>query len=100
MDSSKETTIRGNDPIDRAVPTVARSRTLGRGVRNSLLTAHIMVSVGLFGDSAGFLAVAVRRSTSDDPALVASAHQVLRMFALVFGIPSASRPFSPASLSG
>jgi hypothetical protein len=46
-----------------------------------------MVSVGLLGDSAGFLAVAVRRSISDDPALITSAHQLLGMFAFVFGIP-------------
>jgi len=45
------------------------------------------VSVGLLGDSAGFLAVAIRRSVSDDPALVASTHEILGMFALLFGIP-------------
>src|SRR5262245_19869653 len=66
---------------------VSSGRMLGRVSRNSLLTVHIMVSVGLLGDSAGFLAVAVRRSISYDPALITSAHQLLRMFALVFGIP-------------
>jgi hypothetical protein len=45
------------------------------------------VSVGLLGDSAGFLAVAIRRSLSSDPALVESSHQLLGMFALYFGIP-------------
>jgi hypothetical protein len=32
-------------------------RYLARRARNALLTAHIMISVGLLGDSAGFLAV-------------------------------------------
>jgi hypothetical protein len=35
-------------------------RYLSRRARNALLTAHIMISVGLLGDSAGFLAVAIR----------------------------------------
>jgi hypothetical protein len=48
---------------------------------------HIVVSVGLLGDSAGFLAVAIRRAISDDPAMVESAHELLGMFALAFGIP-------------
>jgi hypothetical protein len=59
----------------------------GRRTRNVVLTIHIVVSVGLLGDSAGFLAVAVRRSLSDDPASVESAHEILGMFALFFGIP-------------
>ena len=52
-----------------------------------MLTIHIVVSVGLLGDSAGFLAVAIRRATSDDPAFVDAAHDLLGMFALLFGIP-------------
>lgn len=60
---------------------------LGRRSRNALLTAHIVVSVGLLGDSAGFLAVAIRRAVSDDAALVESSHDILGMFALFFGIP-------------
>lgn len=59
----------------------------GRRTRNVVLTIHIVVSVGLLGDSAGFLAVAMRRSVSDDPAMVSAAHDLLGMFALVFGIP-------------
>jgi len=35
-------------------------RYLSRRVRNVLLTAHVIVSVGLLGDSAGFLAVSIR----------------------------------------
>jgi len=56
-------------------------------VRRSVLTAHIVASVGLLGDSAGFLAVAVRAATTDDPALAASSYELLEMFSIVFGIP-------------
>ena len=38
-------------------------------VRHAVLTAHIVFSVALLGDSAGFLAVAIRTSTLDDPDL-------------------------------
>jgi hypothetical protein len=41
----------------------------------------------LLGDSAGFLAVAIRTSTIDDPALVRDSLKTLNMFSLVFGIP-------------
>jgi hypothetical protein len=51
------------------------------------LTTHIIVSVGLLGDSAGYLAVAVRGATSSDPVVATSAYQMLRMFAFVFGVP-------------
>ena len=52
-----------------------------------MLTAHIVVSVALLGDSAGFLAVAIRRATSDNPAVVEASHELLGMFTLFFGIP-------------
>ena len=55
--------------------------------RNSILTFHIAVSVGLLGDSAGFLAVAIRAAASSDPAAVLEQARVLNMFAMVFGIP-------------
>jgi len=64
-----------------------RRRRLGRRTLLTLLTAHIIVSVGLLGDSAGFLAVAIRRATSDNPAVIEASHELLGMFALVFGIP-------------
>jgi hypothetical protein len=67
-------------------PTSAGWR-LGRRARNTLLTIHIVVSVGLLGDSAGFLAVAIRRGVSDDPAFVDVSHDLLGTFALAFGIP-------------
>ncbi len=56
-------------------------------VRHALLTVHIIVAVGLLGDSAGFLAVAVRASRLDDPAAVIESIRVLNMFSVVFGIP-------------
>jgi hypothetical protein len=46
-----------------------------------------MVSVGLLGDSAGFLAVALRAARTVDPAAVLEQIRVLNMFAMVFGIP-------------
>ena len=61
--------------------------SLSRPARNALLTAHIVFSVALLGDSAGYLAVAIRTSTLDDPALVHDSVKTLNMFSLVFGIP-------------
>lgn len=62
-------------------------RTLSRFTRRSVLTAHIIVSVGLLGDSAGFLAVAVRSATTEDRQLASAGWEVLQMFSVVFGIP-------------
>jgi hypothetical protein len=56
-------------------------------VRQTLLAAHIMISVGLLGDSAGFLAVAIRASRITDPSARAQWIEVLNMFSVVFGIP-------------
>ena len=56
-------------------------------VRRSVLTVHIISSVGLLGDSAGFLAVAIRAASTDDAALASSAYELLEMFSIVFGIP-------------
>ena len=53
----------------------------------ALLTAHIVCAVGLLGDSAGFLAVAIRRMGSHDAGFREATHELLAMFALVFGIP-------------
>jgi hypothetical protein len=61
--------------------------TLPRRARQALLTAHIVMAVALLGDSAGYLAVAIRTSTLDDPALVHDSLKTLNMFSLVFGIP-------------
>jgi hypothetical protein len=62
-------------------------RVLPRGARHTLVTAHVMVSVGLLGDTAGFLAIAVRLASTDDPAARAELLHVLNMFATFFGIP-------------
>src|SRR5690348_17330424 len=45
------------------------------------------MSVGLLGDSAGFLAVALRAATTSDPAAARELINVLKMFSVVFGIP-------------
>jgi hypothetical protein len=55
--------------------------------RHALLTAHIMMSVGLLGDSGGFLAVAIRLSRTNDPAARLELLKLLNMFSLGFGIP-------------
>ena len=68
-------------------PDTATRRRFGRRTRNIVLTIHIVVSVGLLGDSAGFLAIAIRRAASDDPAFVDASHDLLGTFALFFGIP-------------
>jgi hypothetical protein len=60
---------------------------LSQRARLALLTAHIIISVGLLGDSAGFLAVAMRISMSDDPRTISELVSLLNMFSLVFGIP-------------
>src|SRR3954447_11962931 len=56
-------------------------------VRNAVLTLHIALSVGLLGDSAGYLAVALRTSTLGNPMLVHDSLKTLNMFSLAFGIP-------------
>jgi len=56
-------------------------------VRLTILTLHIMMSVGLLGDSAGFLAVAIRAAHSPDREAVVQLVGTLNMFSLVFGIP-------------
>ncbi len=62
-------------------------RFLPLRARHALLTAHIMMSVGLLGDSAGFLAVAIRLSSTADAITRLELLNVLNMFSLVFGIP-------------
>lgn len=55
--------------------------------RRVVLTAHIVASVGLLGDVAGFLAVAIRATLTDDPGLADASYEILGMFSVVFGIP-------------
>lgn len=66
---------------------VVNGRILPAFWRRLVLTTHIIVSVGLLGDSAGYLAVAVRAASTSDPALARASYQTLEMFAFVFGIP-------------
>jgi len=73
--------------VSETLPNGGARRRFGRRTRNVVLTVHIVVSVGLLGDSAGFLAVAIRRAMSDDPAFVDASHDLLGTFALFFGIP-------------
>jgi hypothetical protein len=58
-----------------------------------VLTAHIATSVGLLGDSAGFLAVSIRAATTNDPDVATNSVEVLEMFSLILG-----RPLSFAAL--
>ncbi len=73
-------------PTKASVPAKPRW-PMSPSVRRSVLTAHIVASVGLLGDSAGFLAVAVRAAGTDDPALASSSYELLEMFSIFFGIP-------------
>lgn len=61
--------------------------TLSRTSLKAVLTLHIIVSVGLLGDSAGYLAVAIFGSAATDPAMAEASYRMLRMFSFVFGIP-------------
>lgn len=56
-------------------------------LRRTVLTVHIVVSVGLLGDVAAVLAVNVRAATTGDPALAAASYELLQMFTVLFGIP-------------
>ena len=49
-------------------------RRLSPRARRIVLTAHIVASVGLLGDVAGFLAIATRAATTPDPALEAASY--------------------------
>ncbi|MGH2742049.1 MAG: DUF2269 family protein [Thermoleophilaceae bacterium] len=62
-------------------------RQLSPRARRTLLSAHILVSVGLFGDVAGFLAVAIRAAGTEDPEVARASYDILAMFSTFFGIP-------------
>ena len=62
-------------------------RRLSPRLRRSVLTAHIIASVGLLGDVAAVLAINVRAATTGDPALAASSYELLELFSVLFGIP-------------
>jgi hypothetical protein len=75
-----------SSPISGTLPVSPR-RYLSRGARNALLTVHIALSVGLLGDTAGFLAVAIRAANTTDTATSMELMNVLKLFGLGFGIP-------------
>jgi hypothetical protein len=62
-------------------------RRLSQRMRRAVLTAHIIVSVGLLGDCAAVLAINIRAATTGDPGLAAASYELLDMFSFVFGIP-------------
>jgi hypothetical protein len=62
-------------------------RRLSPRTRRIVLTAHIVASVGLLGDVAGFLAIAIRAASTADPGLESASYELLSMFGMVFGIP-------------
>jgi hypothetical protein len=62
-------------------------RGFSRRGRLTWLTVHIVASVGLLGDSAGFLAVAIRAAKTSGDAAFLELIRVLSMFAWVFGVP-------------
>src|SRR5690606_37286481 len=73
--------------MNRPASSAASPRFLSRGWRNTLLTAHIIFSVSLLGDSAGFLAVSLRASTLSGVEAMRESVNILEMFSHVFGIP-------------
>jgi len=73
--------------VTSATPQSTPRFRLSPRARRAVLTVHIAASVGLLGDSAGFLAVALRGATTGDPELAAACWQLLEMFGFVFGIP-------------
>ena len=48
---------------------------------------RLVVAVGLLGDVAGFLAIAIRAAATPDPVRAAALYDVLSMFGMIFGIP-------------
>src|SRR5262245_36344811 len=68
--------------------SIGQSRpALSPFLRKLVLTIHIIVSVALLGDSAGYLAIAIRGAISSDPLIANASYLTLPMLAFVFGIP-------------
>jgi membrane-bound metal-dependent hydrolase YbcI (DUF457 family) len=53
----------------------------------ALLTIHLVVSIALIGDSAGYLAIAIRAQGIVDSAAARVPYEILHMLAFVFGVP-------------
>jgi len=66
-------------------PTERRA-TMSRRKRNTLLTAHIAVSVALLGDGLALGAITIK-AMNDDPAGARVSYEIMSMFSLSFGIP-------------
>jgi hypothetical protein len=65
---------------DRATPVPDQAE--GQAVAAHRAHRHLR---RLLGDSAGFMAVSIRASGTDDPALADSSYELLEMFSIVFG---------------
>lgn len=52
-----------------------------------ILTMHIIFSVALLGDSAGYLAIAISASNITDTMIAKVPYNILHMLAFVFGVP-------------
>jgi hypothetical protein len=73
--------------VDRLSPEDARQRRrLSRRARNAVLSVHIAASVALIGDSAAFLAIAIRADGLPLEEAHAS-YEILGMLSVAFGIP-------------
>jgi hypothetical protein len=70
----------------RAKGAAPKSWQLGRRGRNALLTVHIAASVAVLGDSAGFLAIAIRARTQS-PVDAHASYEILETLSLALGIP-------------
>jgi hypothetical protein len=71
------------DPAPAATVVVVMKLNLSRSLRRTILTVHIVASVGLLGACAAIVAINVRAASTGDPAL----YDVLSIFSFVFGIP-------------
>jgi hypothetical protein len=71
----------------RAEPNRGARIFLPLRARQAVLTVHIIMSVGLLGDAAGFLAIAIRAAATNDRLVAVHAVDVLAMLSVVFGIP-------------
>jgi hypothetical protein len=83
----RSSSILNVEPSHKATESGRSQSFLSARARLAILTVHIIISVGLLGDSAGFLAVAIRTAMTDDPRTIIELVNVLNMFSLVFGIP-------------
>ncbi len=72
---------------DRVAGAQAADSALSPRARQWILVAHIVASVGLLGDTAAILVLAVVAAGTGDPHLVHAGYQFMRLLVPVFGIP-------------